>query len=157
MISGWLQSNGLDRLNFVQAQLSFGLEQQAPFAGGAGQFGHATVKLVSPPVESNSCNAGSFRSFGNGDADQLGCVPISTVGNLARQGLVACTCRRQRSAGFVIDQLTINMFVAAANAQPRTVAATANLVAGAFGSPPALSIDYFLSAHDCVWVLVFGF
>src|SRR5215207_2859284 len=97
------------------------LELQAAFAGGVGEGLDPAVVLAPAAVERDLRDAGRFGAVGDRAADELGGGDVAAVLQLPAHLAARRGGRRQRAAGEVVDELRVNVLVAAEHRQPRTL------------------------------------
>jgi hypothetical protein len=121
--------------------VSVKLKLEACFASGRSQRGDAAVKLVLSAVETNLLDASIDCHTGDGLAD-VGCrLLISSVLDRRPQRPIASTGRGQGLARFVIDNLAVNVLMAAEHAQPRPRRRSVERAANSLPPPLLLTLD----------------
>lgn len=141
---------GVCRATVRNAGSAESLKLQSTFAGGIGEFGDSAVKLVGSSVKAGFGDTGSNRTFGDRRADDFRSIAVATVTDLFCEGLVPGACRGECSSCFIVDQLAIQMLVAAPNAQSRAGRISPDLLTHPVGPTPALLVNQFLFSHRTI-------
>ena len=124
------------------------LKFQTGFACCVGQFRDSSVVLIRTAVKFSLGNASLFSSFSQSRADNLCGFAVATVADFTSQRLVARAGRAYRTSGIIIDQLAVQVLVAAVNAQTWHIGRTVDLFTNTVGSTPTLLVYQFLFLHD---------
>jgi hypothetical protein len=95
------------------------LKRQTGLARRFGQFGNPTVKLISTPIEFNLGDPRSFGSLGDRLTNEFCGSAIASHFDLFPQIFVARTGRRQCAPCLIVDNLAIDMAIAAENGHTR--------------------------------------
>jgi hypothetical protein len=134
----------------VFASSGEGLEIEPTLAGRVCQCLYASVIFAMSSVEGDKVDPGCFGAGRNRLADGRGGVPVSAVADVFLQVGIQCAGRGQGRALRVVDQLGVNVFVAAENRQPRPLGRAADRLAHA----PSAALS---QASYCSFVNHFSF
>lgn len=104
------------------------LKLQSIFPSRIGQRCHSTVVFIVTAIEPHALDAGGLCLLGNRAPDLLGRITITGGIHTVSMRFIPGARRSNRATGLVVDQLTIDMLVAAKDTQSGYFRATAKLV-----------------------------
>src|SRR6516162_5825691 len=96
--------------------------------------------LVTAAVEHNRADAGRLGALGNDLADGFGGGDVATTLQCSLGFLVDGTCRSERVAAAVVDDLRVNVAHRAVHAQARTLRSAGNAGAHSGMNPLAMRV-----------------
>jgi hypothetical protein len=116
-------------------------------ASRIGQCGDAAMKLAATTIERACLNSSLLGPFRNRFAHNCGRINVASVGDLLVHFLVGGTCRCHCLATCIVNQLGIDMSVAAKNRQTRLHGSPMDPLADAKLSSLPLSPDRSFVVH----------
>jgi hypothetical protein len=108
------------------------------------------MKLIRPTIKLGLGNAGRNGPLGDCRTDDFGSIAIAAILKLTREAFITRAGRGQRFAGFIIDQLAVQVFVTTPHAQPRTLRVAPQFPADSIGATPTLLVNNLLFSHRTV-------
>ena len=131
-------------LNSVQTGLIFRLELQAALASAFSQFRYTSVIKIAASVEYDFCDALCYCLFRNHLTDFASCCLVAAIAlegcAVSRSGNQCFTCN-------VVNDLRIDMRIAAINTKARTIGGSADLFAHALVTDLANLVAITLIKH----------
>ncbi len=132
---------------FFRVIIGSGSNVETGLAGGVGENLETTVIQKSVPIESDLRDAGFEGFFGDGFTDLSGSFAVSTESDFGLQGLVVRSGGNQRLTLAIIDNLHVDVLVAAEHAKSRPCRIPFDGIGDAERPPFFLEVEFFELFH----------
>jgi len=106
------------------------------------------MKLVLSTIEAASLDPSCLGSLSQQGTNLLGCLAVAAVADLTLQILFSGAGRRQRPAGFIVNQLAHQVAIAAINRQAGRAGAATQFLSYSVASTPAPQVLNLYCFHS---------